>query len=73
MPAEFERPTNARVHIFYSEPEGQPRALQQSMQEAGTMVRGETMPWQTPWRENELMNLGSVPRVTLARVLEVLQ
>lgn len=74
-PAEFGRPTRARVRLFYSDALPGRDALHEVLRTAGTPFAAETLPGQTPWREDEDVAAGGrvLPRLVLDRMVEVVR
>lgn len=69
--AEFGAPTRADVRLFYSDAPPAREALLAALGAAGTSFRVETIPGQTPWREDEGTGVGALPLLVLERMVEV--
>ncbi len=71
-PMEFHASTGARVSVFFSDQHADNEVLHRTLRAAGTPFHTETMPGQTPWREDTLLR-GQVPNAVLERMVEVVQ
>lgn len=72
-PGEFGRATRAQVKLFYSDALPGHEELDAALRGAGTSVHVETMPGQTPWREDEAIGTAGLPFLVLERMVESLR
>ncbi|MEO7360729.1 MAG: alpha/beta hydrolase [Gemmatimonadaceae bacterium] len=73
QPESFGVPTQAHVKLFFSDAESGQRELHDALHTAGTPFHSETIPGQTPWREDEVIGAGSLPVLVLERMVEILR
>lgn len=71
-PEEFRRPSRAPVHLFYSNALPEQSPMHAALASAGTPFSTETMPGQTPWREDETVGATGLPLPVLERMVELL-
>lgn len=69
---EFQQLRTTRVIVFFSDERAGNGELCSMLQEEGTRVHAETLPGQTPWREETLMQ-GRIPNVAVERMVELLR
>jgi pimeloyl-ACP methyl ester carboxylesterase len=72
-PTLFTQPTKAHVKLFYSDARPAQESLQDALHTAGTPFHSETVPGQTPWREDESIGAGGLPVLVLERMVEILR
>ena len=70
-PEEFGQPTGARVTVFYSDESEVQERLQQAFETGRTVSRTETIPGQTPWRDDARIGAGSFPHLAIERMAEL--
>ena len=72
-PAEFRRPTQAQVKLFYSDTLPVHEELHAALRSGKSSFDVETLPGQTPWRADETIGSGGLPFLVLRRMVESLQ
>lgn len=71
--AEFQQPTKVGVKLFYSDVLPGRAPLGAALEAGGTPFEVETVPGQTPWREDESMGPGGLPFLVLERMVALLR
>jgi uncharacterized protein len=72
-PAMFTQPTKAHVKLFYSGARPAHDVMHDALHAAGTPFHSESIPGQTPWREDEAIGFGKLPVLVLERMVEILR